>query len=322
MKNSEIQRRDLLKTAGAGAFALAASQLSGRVGAQTAPSAEAVTAFYRAQLGDYTLTVVSDGTFEVPAGAFAVNQPEGAVDRLLGRNGLPLGPIDVPIANLLVQTGERTVLFDAGFGDFRGLGENVGKLVPSLALLGTEPGDVTDLVLSHLHPDHVGGVSSGGRLVFANARHYFPQAEWDFINGPATGDETVDGLIDLARAKLTPALEANLMTFYSGDDELAPGVQALATPGHTPGHHSFLVSSAGDRLIVTSDAFAHPLAPVQHPDWLFGFDALPEETVASRRTLFGRAADEGVQTFSNHFPFPGLGYVTREGNAFRFQGQS
>ena len=278
----------------------------------------ALMGVYKKKLGDFELTFIADGTFDLPSEIFATNAAEGQVEQVLKNNGLPTGTHTTPLVNLLVQTEEKTILFDTGLGDVDAFGPNVGKLLPTLLHLGIMPTDITDVVISHFHPDHVGAVSFDGKLNFPNAQFYFPQVEWDFLNGPAIGDEQVDGLIALAKAKLEPAVSQGQVIFYKGDTEIISGVQTIATPGHTPGHHSFLLNSENKSLLLTVDALNHPVLTMENPEWIFGFDALPDETVATRHQLFGRAADENLQIFSNHFPFPGVGYVVRERTGFRF----
>lgn len=252
---------------------------------------------------------------------FAVNAEAGAADELLQRHGLPTGVVHTPSTNLALQTGDTTVLFDAGFGDQQDLAPDSGRLIPSLKPLGIAPESVTDVVISHFHVDRV-GVSSDGVLNFPNAQVHFPQVEWDLLDGPATGNETVDAFAALAKAKLEPALSRDRLRLYGDEDELVSGVQALFTPGHSPGHHSFMLASGGERLCATVDVAVHPLLTVERPEWLFGFDQLPGQTVTTRRQVLGRAADEQLQVFSGHFPFPGLGYVVRDGEGFRYLSQA
>jgi glyoxylase-like metal-dependent hydrolase (beta-lactamase superfamily II) len=317
--SSTISRRSLIKVAGASVLGLAGAQLSSLARSQTSPAMGEISASYTLTLGELDLTLLNDGFLMFPSDFFAANMPTGSVATVLGAVGLPEDAITVPIAVLLVRAGDRTILLDTGSGDLGGdpTGTNNGKLLASMASAGIAPESVTDLVVSHWHPDHVGAISFSGQLAFPNAQIYFPRVEWDFLSGPAVGDEFIDALIAAASAKLEPALARDQVTFYGHEDELVAGLQALATPGHSPGHHSFLLSSAGRQLLVTTDVLNH-FVTLEHPDWTFAFDAIPDLAVQTRRQLFGRAADERLQIFSNHFPFPGLGYVVRAGEAFRF----
>lgn len=319
--NAAISRRALLKGAGASAVALAGAQLFGPARSQASAAAAEVGGLYALTLGEFDVHLLNDGFIEFPAAYFAANMPPGSAEAVLERNALPAGVVTFPIGVLLARSGGRTVLFDTGAGDTWGVGANNGKLLSSLALAGIDPASVTDLVISHWHPDHVGAIAFADRVSFPNAQLYFPQVDWDFLQGPALGDEFLDGLIAVAKAKLAPMLDRDQVAFYGHEEEIVPGVQALHTPGHSPGHFSFLLSSAGKQLLLTVDVLNH-LISLEHPEWFFIYDAVPELAVESRRRLFGRAADERLQIFSNHFPFPGLGYVLRAGEGFHFVPQA
>lgn len=318
MKNPQVSRRNLIKSASAGVIGLAVGNLANVSLSQNTADSQLIKGIYRKTLGDFKLTFINDAAFDLPVNLFAINASEADVEAVLKSNNLPTETHTTALSNLLVQTANRTILFDTGLGDVESFGPDVGRLLPTLATIGVSANDITDVIISHFHPDHVGAISFNGKLNFPNAQFYFPQTEWDFLNGPATGDEQADSLIALAKTKLEPVVSADQVIFYKDEDELITGVQALATPGHTPGHHSFLLNSANETLLLTVDALNHPILTMQNPEWIFGFDAIPDQTVASRRQLFGRAADEKLQIFSNHFPFPGVGYVVRDGTGFRF----
>lgn len=306
-----ISRRNLLK--GAGALGLAvgsglAIPAARRVLAQE-NAAPTPSAFYQLSLGEAQVTIIQDNAVPFNPDLFGSNQPEGAVLEFLEANNLSVEGLKNTFNILLLTNGDRRTLIDTGLSAANG----GGRLIPTLAALGIAPEDITDVVISHFHGDHVNGISAeDGTLYFPNAAHYISQAEWDFLQSGPT--DTVAG----ALAKLQPVVDADQLQYYNNEDEVVPGIQALATPGHTPGHHSFLIASGESQLLHLVDAATQNLISVQNPTWYFNFDADPEQAVETRIGLFNRAADEQIPVFGYHFAFPGIGYIAREGESFRY----
>ena len=255
-------------------------------------------------LGDAAVTVVRDATFVLPLSAIGTNVPADSVTALLRDYGLPTDGVPTNVSQLVVDAGGTRVLIDTGTGQ--------GELVSTLGALGMDPGSVDRVVISHFHGDHIGGVSTDGAPTFPNASVHLPAAELAFLDGFEGENDSVSG----ALTALAP-VRSRLQTYGDGD-ELAPGLTAVAAPGHTPGHSAFLLASGDARLMIASDTAAHPVAFFRHPEWLFGFDMDGDQTIATRRALLGRAADEGIALFASHMPFPGVGRVSRDGGGFRF----
>ena len=301
--NKTISRRDLLKGAGIGALAglgLGSSQ----VFAQTTPSQADVIALNRFSLGDFQLTVIQDAAFALESAAFGIGAPEGAVDDVLAANNMPTGTVSTAVNVMLIETGSERILLDTGTGQ---------RVASSLANVGLSPEDIDRVIISHFHGDHVGGLARDGSAVFSNASVHISQAEWDFIQG-AIGNQGAQG----AAAALQPAADSGMLEFFGDEDELVSGIQAVAAPGHTPGHHVFVLNSNGQQLMCTMDTANNFLVALAHPEWGFGFDGDKAEATDTRRAVFGRAADESMQVFAYHFPFPGVGYIGREGDGFRY----
>lgn len=319
-----FSRRQVLQTLGLGAvgLGLAACQpiqpvADGANAAAKPASPPNSVAFYRTQLGDVQVTVIGDGVIGLESVMLGVNAPEGRVDELLAAHNLPTGNVKVGINTLLVETGDKRILLDTGMGDFRGLGDNVGHLVATLALLQIKPTAIDAVILSHMHPDHIAGATLAEKPVFPNAYYYLPQAEWDFLNAGPT-NSPLDDFINLANAKLAPITANDQLTLYTAGDELVGGIQAVAALGHTPGHHALLVASGNSQLLYLADTVANSLVHLQHPEWVFGFDTLPDVSIATRQQLLNRVADEQLQVVAAHFPFPGLGYISRSADAFHY----
>lgn len=276
--------------------------------------------FYRTSIGDTQITVVQDATFEFPSSAVSGGAEEGAVEELFAANNLPTDVVPAPVDVLLFERGDRTVLVDTGTGDYQvGAGGPAGRLIETLDALGIGAGDIDTVVISHMHPDHIGAVSLDGQPAFPNAEYVMPEPEKAFLDGYSpSGNEGADDAVAFAKQKLAPVEASGQLGTFADGDEIAPGLTAVSAIGHTPGHFAFLLADGDEQLLMPMDAANHYIALFQHPEWLFSFDAMPEETVATRRRLLGRAADDGIRLWATHMPFPGFGYVVRDGEGFRF----
>jgi glyoxylase-like metal-dependent hydrolase (beta-lactamase superfamily II) len=315
MTTHTLSRRTFLKGLSAGA--LGAGMLGTGLAlpraarAQTGAPAEGALGFYRFRIGALEATVMQDGVSQLDPALFGGGAPEGAVDEVLAEANLP-APLNVTFNLLLLRTADTIALVDTG----NGIGAN-GRLFPTLAALGVSPEDVNHVVISHLHPDHINGVLIDDVPAFPNATHHFPQVEWDFVQTAPTGTP-LDDILNLTAATFAPVEAAGQLVFYADEQEVIPGVQAIAAPGHTPGHMAYLISADGQSVMATMDAANHHVLALQHPEWGFAFDADPALATETRRAIFGRAADEQLAIFAYHFPFPGTGYIDREGEGFRF----
>lgn len=307
--SNKISRRNAL---GLGAAALGLSfvqlQTPARPGRAQGDGAPQASAFFRFNLGDAQMTVALDASFAFPPSFFGGNQPEATVTEFFQSRNL-VGPngVGATVLILIMELGDTVAIFDTGNGPQAG-----ALLKPTLAAVGIAPEDVTDIAMSHFHPDHINGLSTDGVLEFPNATVHFGQTEFDFLqNGPA--DATAD-----ANAKLQPALDAEAVTFYAAGDEVLPGVTALATPGHTPGHTAWAIQNGDDTLIHFADAVVNAASSVMNPDWSFSFDADAALAIESRRMILDMAATEGSRVLGYHFTFPGLGFIVSEGEGLRF----
>ena len=262
-------------------------------------------------IGDAKVTSILDATFMLPTSAIGTNVSPDSVMALLEARGLPTDSVPASVNVLMVEVGDRRILIDTGTGGPGTMAEG-GLLMPTLMALGVEPGDVDTVVLSHWHGDHVGGAARDGKPAFPNATYHMSAREKAFLdNAPADNER-----VQQAKQGLAPIM-GGIQTYGDGD-QVAPGIVAMAAPGHTEGHFVFLLEMNGERLMLGSDTANHPVAFFERPEWLFGFDMLPEETVATRRKVLGRAADDKIPYWSTHLPFPGVGAVSHDGAGFRF----
>lgn len=232
----------------------------------------------------------------------AVDRTPQEVAAVLTAAGLPGDSFDLSIQPLLVRDGDAVVLIDAGAGAAMGAG--AGKLPASLRAAGVEPGQVTDVLISHGHGDHVGGLVDGnGALTFPNATIRMTEAEWAALKADASMAAVVTAI--------TPKVET-----FAANAQVTPSIKAYAIDGHTPGHTGYEIASGGERLLYIGDMAHHHVISVQRPDWTIQFDGNADLAEASRKTVFGRAADGNLRIYAVHFPFPGIGRVRREGETF------
>jgi glyoxylase-like metal-dependent hydrolase (beta-lactamase superfamily II) len=278
--------------------------------AQTATEAAPVAAVSpdvsAVRIGTLEATALRDGTISVPAGDAKASpwSNTAEVSALLTAEGVTDGTIHLSIQPLLVRDGERIVLIDAGAGGQMG---TEGKLIGSLRAAGVEPGQVTDVLISHAHGDHVGGlVGPDGRLTFPNAIIRMSEPEWAFARAGAA--EAGAGPL---LAAMTPKVEA-----FAPGAEVTPSIKAVPLAGHTPGHSGYEIVSGGDRLLYIGDAMHSSVLSVQRPDWRNNWDADNAAAVSTRQGLLEGGVTGSQRIYGVHFPFPGVGRFQRRDDGF------
>ena len=204
-----------------------------------------------------------------------------------------------------------------------GLAPTTGDLMKNLKAEGVTPAEITTVVLTHAHPDHIGGVlDANGKPAFPNARYVMSRTEWDFWNSNPnlvnTGmDDHVKELLVTCAQKSLPPLKGRI-ELLEGEKEVVPGVYVIPAPGHTPGHMALVISASKAQLLHLADTVLHPMH-LEYPTWRSVFDLHEENAATTRRRLLDRAAVENVNVLAYHFPFPSVGRVTKRGNAWRWE---
>ncbi|HJQ27937.1 MAG TPA: MBL fold metallo-hydrolase [Rubrobacter sp.] len=279
------------------------------------------TGSFRFEIGEFRCAAISDGALNYPPESFFANAPPERVEAVLRGHGLPAAQILTPYTCLFIDTGDHRVLVDTGAGNlgahaaqvFPGLDHSTsvtGLLLENMRGAGIEPSDVDTVIITHAHPDHIGGtLDEAGRLVFGDAGYFISQDEWDFWNSDMATSKAPAIMVDTARRNLDPIKDR--LTLVEDESEIVPGVRAIATFGHTPGHIALSIASGGRQLLHVSDAVLYPLH-LEYPEWTPIFDMLPEQAAASKRRIFDLAAEGTALVFAHHFPpFPNLGHVSK-----------
>ena len=307
-----LHRRRLLAATGAAGLSLVASRAFGRA---PMTGAQAISV-HRMKLGSFEITAMLDGFIDVPPAVLQADQE--LVKTLLAAGGWPAAPMRLPVNTFLVNTGDKLVLLDAGGA--RLLGPTAGRLPQCLAAAGIEPGQIDEVYITHMHGDHLHGTVTpeGGRM-FPNATIRIAKADMDYWANPeveAKAPENQKGRF--IPAKRAVAAYGDRIKPFNLGDELTPGIRSVDAAGHTPGHSCYMVQSGSARLLAIGDTMH--VAPVQfpRPEITVAFDWDQAKARAARLSIFDTVVKEGIPIAAVHLPFPGIGRLRKNGDAYIF----
>ncbi len=269
----------------------------------TGPSAGTSRSF---TLGSMTVTTLLDGSAlrDNPKALFAADATDAEFAELSAENFVSPDAAQFYFTPTLVNTGSELVLFDAGLG--------AGGIAPALADAGVTPDQIDVVIITHMHPDHIGGLMTEGAPTFPNARYVTASSEYNFWSAMDAGNRVGD----LVASNVTPFAEK--MSFIDDGASPVSGITALASNGHTPGHTCYMLESAGKQLVLTADLANHYVWSFARPDWAFSFDLDAEAAAASRRNVLGMLAADRMPMIGYHMPFPAAGFVETRGDGFRY----
>ncbi|MBT2335264.1 MBL fold metallo-hydrolase [Variovorax paradoxus] len=272
--------------------------------------------FYRVMLGDFEVTALFDGTLDLEPKKLLTNTTQGQVGKLLDRS-FEKDVVQTSVNGYLINTGSKLVLVDTGAGAL--FGATLGNLRANLQAAGYKPEQVDDVLITHMHGDHVGGLMADGKLVFPNATVHAGQEDADFWLDKANLEKAspeMKGFFQGAMASINPYVEAGKFKPLKGSTELLPGIKAMPAHGHTPGHNVYVVESKGQKLVLWGDLMHVAAVQFEQPQVTISFDVDSKPAALERKKAYADAAKGRYLVGSAHLPFPGLGHVRAEGKGY------
>jgi glyoxylase-like metal-dependent hydrolase (beta-lactamase superfamily II) len=273
--------------------------------------------FFRMMLGDFEVTVLSDGTVDLPVDKILHAKP-GQVDKALAQHFLK-APLETSVNAYLVNTGTKLVLIDTGAGGL--FGPTLGRLAANLKASGYQPEQVDEIYITHMHGDHLGGLAPGGTAQFPNAIVRADKHDADFWLNQAVMDkapESAKGYFKGAMGSVGPYSANQRFKPFDGDTELVPGIKSVASYGHTPGHSTYVVESKGQKLVLVGDLIHVASVQFDAPGVTIQFDSDAKAAAAQRQKAFDAAAKEGAMVGATHIQFPGLGHLRKTGKSYQW----
>ena len=309
-----VNRRDMLRFgAAAGVTALGAAEAIAKapfIGKQTAT-------FYRFKLGNAEATIISDGVLPLgdPHKAFLSIKSE-EIDSALSSNFLPLDNVPLEQNTLVLNTGDKIILFDNGMGVSKLFGDGTGKLLQTMRAAGIDPADVDIVLMSHAHIDHCGGcIGADGKPNFPNAQYFISELDYNFWTDPAkTGN--LKPFLEQAVRNLVPIKDR--ITWIKDGMEVAPGVHAMHAPGHTVGHTIFMIENGNDSLAYIADVCHHPILLLERPRTEFAYDTDPHQAMQTRLKVLATLEANKTKLLAYHFAWPGIGHIAKAGDGYRW----
>lgn len=272
--------------------------------------------YYRLMLGDFEITAISDGTVDLHPKQLLTNTTQAQVGKLLDRS-FQKDAVPTSVNTYLVNTGSKLVLVDTGAAGL--FGPTLGNLLANLKASGYQPEQVDEVLITHMHPDHVGGLMADGKLAFPNATVHADRHDAEFWLSPANLDKAPadnKGFFQGAMASVNPYVAAGKFVPFDGNTDLVPGIKAVAAHGHTPGHTVYVVESKGQKLVLWGDLMHVASVQFGQPQVTIVFDTDSKAAAVQRKKAYADAAKGGFLVAGAHLPFPGIGHLRAEGKGY------
>jgi glyoxylase-like metal-dependent hydrolase (beta-lactamase superfamily II) len=271
--------------------------------------------FYRMALGDFEVTVLNDGTLDLPMEQLLHQKPE-KTNQALAKNFLKT-PVETSVNAFLINTGSTLVLIDTGAGNL--FGPTLGNILKSLNAAGYKPEQVDEIYITHLHGDHVGGLGTQDKPAFPNAIVRMDKHDADFFLSKANLEKAGADAKDNFKGPMSAVSGyGDKVKPFEGNTELVPGVRATSSYGHTPGHTSYVVESKGQKLVLIGDLMHSAAVQFPDPSVTIQFDSDSKAALAQRKAAFAEAAKQGYWMGAAHLPFPAIGHLRAEGKGYAF----
>jgi glyoxylase-like metal-dependent hydrolase (beta-lactamase superfamily II) len=274
--------------------------------------------YFRIMLGGYEITAINDGTADLPVHELLSGMTPDAINMTLAKSYLK-SPLETSFNAFLINTGKKLVLVDAGAAGL--FGPTLGKFLGNLKAAGYDPGQIDDIFLTHMHPDHVGGLVDGGKVVFPNATVHVQKREADYWLSQANlekADAKMKGFFQGAIASVNPYISAGKFQVFEGDAELSPGITSQSGGGHTPGHTRYAIESQGQKILLVGDLIEVAAIQFGRPDVTMSFDSNGKRSAMERVHAFDAAAKGGYLIGAAHMQFPGIGHIVKDGKHYRW----
>jgi glyoxylase-like metal-dependent hydrolase (beta-lactamase superfamily II) len=274
--------------------------------------------YYRLKIGQVDVIAVNDGAAIFDILGVVRSEKKAVAARIMAKS-LIKSPVETSVNAFVIFTAGKTIMVDAGTGEL--LGVKLGKLPESLLAAGGPPESITDILVTHIHPDHTGGPVMSGKKVFPNATLYVNKKELDFWTDTSAGDRATGptkGFFAQVARTVGPYVSSGQVKTFEGEAQVIPGIRSLPAYGHTPGHTCYVLEDGGQKLVFMGDTIHAPDAQFEDPSITVAFDVDQKAAAATRQKAFADAAKEGYLVAFDHMYFPGIGRIKKESMGYRW----